>query len=271
MPKRKQKTDLNKLPVYEIIVDPDSNTGVKLISLVDDPAIEVKGMFFKKDDIILPPCHFDSNGVVNCRCEIVDGEWVVDPSSVCEFCLENKQRWDDRNLRLRSQKFTANEEKQIIVGPMLIPDLKIYRRDDDGSEYYVYFTKQAIRGMVEKFNKGNNNNSINLMHTNKMAPAYIIESWIVEDSTYDKSKMYGYDLPVGTWFGVVKITDSNFWNTEVKELGRYSFSVEGLMAQKLVKFSIKKDETEQEPLKFALENLTVTSLLDLTFSILKMK
>ena len=32
-----------------------------------------------------------------------------------------------------------------------------------------------------------------------MVDGYIMEDWIVEDDYYDKSRHYGFDVPVGTW------------------------------------------------------------------------
>ena len=52
--------------------------------------------------------------------------------------------------------------------------------------------------------------------------------------------------PIGTWFICCKITDENFWNTAVKEEGRYSFSVEGLMSQKISnKFSFIDESIDE--------------------------
>jgi hypothetical protein len=174
---------------------------------------------------------------------IGDHEWITGETP-CEFCVQNKEKWDDLNTRFSKQQFTQVADKQIIVGPALIPNKKIFRRDEEtGAEYFVVFTPEVIKMIVEKFNKTNNNKSINLDHTNTMAPAYIVEQWLVADPIYDKSKVYGYDLPVDTWFIVVKVDDSNFWNEQVKGLGKYSFSVEGLMGQKLMKFALKAEET----------------------------
>jgi hypothetical protein len=55
--------------------------------------------------------------------------------------------------------------------------------------------------------------------------------------------MYGFDLPVGTWFIEVKITDEEFWNKEVKENGKYGFSIEGLMGLSLSEI-LKKQTLE---------------------------
>ena len=113
----------------------------------------------------------------------------------------------------------------------MIPNRKILRKDNNGNPYYVLFTADTIRMMVEKFNSQNDNRRLNVDHSSTMVNGYIMQNWIVEDSYYDKSKHYGYSLPVGSWFVEVKIEDTNFWNNEVKELGKYGFSIEGLMGE----------------------------------------
>lgn len=264
---KKKKIDRSKLPVYEIVIDPNDNTsGVKMVSLLNDPAIEVKGQyFFRPTELITPPCHYTWDGTPNCQCIIVDDEWTLGDNP-CEFCLENKEKWDAIDLRFRaenkprwdamdiktkqllyskfkSQQFHADAEKKLIIAPVLIPNKKIFRRDPDtGNEYYVVFTPEVITQIAEKFNKGNNNRSINLDHTNEMAPAFLRENWLVADPVYDKSKVYGYDLPVNTWVWLLKIEDDTFWQTQVKELGKYSLSVEGLLGQKLMQFALNEQE-----------------------------
>lgn len=278
MPKTKFKEKKSR-PLYEAVINPDDDTtGVKLISLVDDPAIEVKGMYFAKprdwskwNGIISPPCHFDSNDIPNCQCDIVynplinDHEWITGENP-CSFCLEQKARWDELNLRFSNQKFTANKEQKIIAGPVLIPNKHIYRKDPDtGQEYDIVFSPEVITQIVQKFNKGNNNKSINLQHTNTMSPAYIQENWLVADPIYDKSKVYGYSLPINTWFAVVKVEDDDFWENEVKNLGMYSFSIEGIIAQKLVHLAINK----QIDMAFSLDFLTNDQLIMLANEIVK--
>lgn len=265
----KKKKDRNKLPVYEIVIDDtDNTTGIKMISLLDDPAIEVKGQAFKRPrGLVTPPCHFADaeQSIPNCQCDIIynpligDHEWITGDNP-CEFCIENKMKWDDLNTRFSKQEFKQVDDKQIIVGPFLIPDFKIFRKEPDtGEEYFVVFSKEVIVQIVEKFNKGNNNLSFNVDHTNVKAPAYLMENWIIADSLYDKSKVYGYDLPVGSWFGVVKINDTNFWNEQVKGLGKQSFSVEGILGQKLLKFGLKQPNNDD----LLLQELTNNQLIQL--------
>lgn len=133
-----------------------------------------------------------------------------------------------------SLSFKEVEDKQIIIGPAMIPNMKIYREDDKFGQYYVVFTEETIKKLVEKFNRNGSNKKINIDHTNNMVDGFIIEDWIVEDVVYDKSRKYGFEVPVGTYMIMVKIDDKEFWKTEVKENGKYGFSIEGLLSQQLI-------------------------------------
>jgi hypothetical protein len=184
-----KKIDQDKLPVYQIVIDEFDETGISLISLVDEPAIMVKGMAFKNTSIM---------------------------------------------------SFKEVGDKQIIVGPALIPDMRIYREDEKYGKYYVIFSKETIEKMVEKFNKYGSNRKINIDHSNMMVDAFIIEDWIVEDIVYDKSRKYGIEVPVGTYMIMVKIEDKKFWNEEIKGNGKFGFSIEGMLGQQLI--SLSKEE-----------------------------
>jgi hypothetical protein len=180
----KKKYNDAELPIYEIVIDDDDNSGIRFVSIVGEPAIETMGMAFKKDHT---------------------------PQLL---------------------ELSAKQDKQIIVGPAMIPNKKILRKDDDGNKYMVVFTKDTIAQMVQKFNSVGTNRRINIDHTKQMVDAYIMENWIVEDPYYDKSRMYGFDVPVGTWMISVKVEDPEFWKDEVKANGKYGFSIEGMMSQK---------------------------------------
>jgi hypothetical protein len=196
-----KKIDPEKLPTYEIVIDEFDETGISLISLVEDPAIMVKGMAFNSSSMM---------------------------------------------------SFKEVGDKQVIVGPALIPDMRIYREDDKFGKYYVVFTAETIAKMVEKFNKYGSNRKINIDHSNMMVDAFIIEDWIVEDTVYDKSRKYGIEVPVGTYMIMVKIEDKTFWENEVKGNGKFGFSIEGMLGQQLVSLSKEAsidDLTEQDLLQ----------------------
>lgn len=225
---------MKELPVYKITIDDLDESGIEYVSLVESPAIQVKGLMFNKQEQFasLPPCHDF------CVCYIDnDGKWQFGSTetSPCDYCQERKSIYEQTyNFNATKYNFAFNEERQIIAGPAIIPDLKIYRYDPDLGEYYVLFERPTIEKMVEKFNKVQKEYKINLEHSSTMVPAFIKGSWIIEDMENDKSRMYGFtDLPVGTWFIEVKVEDKKFWMEEVKGKNRNGFSIEGLMGIQL--------------------------------------
>ena len=59
-----------------------------------------------------------------------------------------------------------------------------------------------------------------------------MESWIVENPEMDKSKMYGFEVPEGTWMISMKVENDEVWNDYVKEGKVKGFSIEGYFADK---------------------------------------
>jgi len=121
--------------------------------------------------------------------------------------------------------FKADKEKQMLYGPFLIPNKLIYRSDESNGEYYVRFSAEEIEKIATKFNSDLNSKNINLQHSDKKVEAFVAQNWMIEGEQ-DKSKNLGFDLPEGTWFGGVKITDKEFWDSKVKTNEVKGFSVE---------------------------------------------
>jgi hypothetical protein len=129
---------------------------------------------------------------------------------------------------MSKQRFQIdNEEKKIVIGPAMVPDLKIFRKDAKGNPYYVYFSSETIAMIAEKYMRNKYIDNNDLMHDGKaVKDVYVIESWIKEDEN-DKSIKYGYgDLPVGTWFVSMKVKNPKVWEA-VKSGQLNGFSVSG--------------------------------------------
>ena len=128
-----------------------------------------------------------------------------------------------------------SEEKRIVLGPAMIPDQKIFRKDAMGNPYYVFFTSETIRMIAEKYMKNQYTRNNDLMHDGKaVRDVYVIESWIKEDEN-DKSVKYGFgDVPVGTWMLSMKIAKTpmgdKVWS-QVKEGKLNGFSVSGFFEE----------------------------------------
>tara|TARA_R100000951_G_scaffold35619_1_gene30146 strand:- start:599 stop:2086 length:1488 start_codon:yes stop_codon:yes gene_type:complete len=125
----------------------------------------------------------------------------------------------------------VDKEKRILMGAALIPNKKIYRNSGE-EEYYIFFAEETVRKASELFlMKGNQNNST-LEHDVELEGMSVVESWIIEDETKDKSRKYNFDLPVGTWMVSVKVNNDDIWN-QVKAGEIKGFSIEGYFADKM--------------------------------------
>lgn len=125
-----------------------------------------------------------------------------------------------------------SEEKRVVIGPLLIPNKMIERKGEDGESYYVYFSKETIRKIAEKFFKEMKHNNTDINHDESITQKNtLLESWIVEDPIHDKSYNYGYRLPKGTWVGSYKVNDDETW-TKIKEGKLKGFSVAGYFIEK---------------------------------------
>ena len=60
----------------------------------------------------------------------------------------------------------------------------------------------------------------------------------------DKSKLYGFDLPDGTWFVKMKINNDELWK-KVKDGELKGLSIEGYFTDKMSKLSEKTPTNEE--------------------------
>ena len=136
----------------------------------------------------------------------------------------------------------ADEEKKQLIGAILIPDKKIPRLDKETNEEYdVFFTKETIKQAQKLFMASLNNNNHTLEHNEPLKGLTVVESWIKENNKYDKSNMYGFNLPIGTWFVQVSAENNpEIWEA-IKNKEVRGFSIEGYFTDKLIEASKEKD------------------------------
>jgi hypothetical protein len=70
-----------------------------------------------------------------------------------------------------------------------------------------------------------------------------VESWIKEGEM-DKSKMFGYDLPNGTWFVKMRIDNDELWN-KIKDGELKGLSIEGYFTNRFEAMQQKQATTEE--------------------------
>ena len=122
----------------------------------------------------------------------------------------------------------VSEEKRLLISPVLIPNQPIYRRDDQGNEFNIVFPEETILKAQQNFYKQGFQRNSNIEHDDSLTlnDVTFVESWIKEDDTHDKSLKYGFDLPNGTWFAVMKVENDETWQ-KVKNGEVRGFSIEG--------------------------------------------
>ena len=104
----------------------------------------------------------------------------------------------------------ANEEKHMVYSAVLVPDKPIYRRNEDGDEFYVEFTKESIEHMSQQFFKEYKQNEVTLDHETTASDVTVVESWIkAEDISFNQAgKLYN-----GLGIEVVDLSEVQDWSS----------------------------------------------------------
>ena len=220
--------------------------GAESLEVMGEPQPSTKVLKKPKSsfgyDNTLPPYVDEIGKKVKCKeCEY---EWNMedggDKPYMCNKCgydnsVTSKSLVEPTMFNKSKQYFQIDsEEKRIVLGPAMIPNQKIFRKDSMGNPYYVFFSPETIRMISEKYMKNQYTRNNDLMHDGKaVRDVYVIESWIKEDDN-DKSVKYGYEVPNGTWMIAMRIAKTpmgdKVWN-QVKEGKLNGFSVSGFFEE----------------------------------------
>ena len=178
---------------------------------------------------------------------------VTSPAIEQDFVFFGKEK---NNLTFAK----VDEEKRMLVSPALIPNKQIFRHDPNtDSDYYVFFSKATVRKASELYLKHNNHHKATYQHQDRVSGVLTVESWIKEGDS-DKSKLYGYDLPNGTWFVKMKIENDELWQ-KIKAGELKGLSIEGYFTNKFEQ--MQKKEFTNEEVKTALKELLSVQKVEL--------
>ena len=180
---------------------------------------------------------------------------VTSPAIEQDFVFFGKE---NNNLTLAK----VDEEKRMLVSPALIPNKNIFRHNPNTMEdYYVYFSKETVRQASELYLKHNNHHKATYQHEDRVSGVLTIESWIKEGEQ-DKSKLYGFDLPDGTWFVKMKIENDEMWN-KIKDGELKGLSIEGYFINKMEKMG--KQQFSNEEIREAIKELLSGQRIELGY------
>ena len=158
--------------------------------------------------------------------DLEDPETTVSFNSLVEFPAHEK------NFETFGKKvvYQFNDEQQVITGIAISADTPIYRYDQESKEeYYVIFTKQAIRDIVFDYARRNNFNNVNLDHD----PHRVVDG-VFMTMSYQIDNERGFTAPErfkdandGSWLVSYKVTDKELFEKAKK--GEFNgFSIEGV-------------------------------------------
>lgn len=164
-----------------------------------------------------------------------DPQWGVQAISFVKYpAIEKNFIFMSKNGRpKRKPVLLLNEEKRLVYGPALIPELEIYRRDDDGEEYFIKFSRETIRKTAHLFMRNNNHHNATVEHAYGVNGITTVESW-VKDSDIDKSISLGMKDPIGTWYVCQHVDNDQVWQ-KIKKKEVEGFSIEGFFVEMAIK------------------------------------
>jgi len=133
-----------------------------------------------------------------------------------------------------------DEDQRIVSGPLMIADLPIYRKDEEG-EYYVMFTGEQIKKIVQRFFKKGYQAKVNIEHGKQAEGVYMFESYIIDKERGVNPPKGFEDVADGSWFGSFKVENEKLWD-QVKAGTFKGFSVEGLFRYEKAGMIVQKEE-----------------------------
>ena len=158
---------------------------------------------------------------------------VEDPAVESNFMLFGKQ----------IPLFFANEEKKNILGVIMRADFPIYRRDEDGNEFYVTYSADTIAKMAQKYFVSGAVNTTSIDHNGETLDGVSLVQWYIKDT--DKGIVpNGFDdVNDGSLFAEFHIENEELW-TACKDGTFKGFSLEGYFTTE--KTNLKSDKMENK-------------------------
>jgi hypothetical protein len=118
-------------------------------------------------------------------------------------------------------------EQRLIYGAIMVPNRMILRRDENGEPFYVFFSRETIKKMAEKFLQQNKLHNTDVEHDGLVTTNNkLVESWVSDSMVHDKSYSMGFALPKGTWYAGFRVNDEKTWQ-DIKEGRLTGFSLSG--------------------------------------------
>lgn len=172
--------------------------------------------------------------------ETKDIEMIVN-SFVSEPATEKEWLYFSKN---KKQLNFYDNEKQIVTSVVMLANTPIYR-NDDGYEYMLVFTAEAIEKMAYDYFSKNGFNKISINHDGSVieGSAILLESYFIDD--YKRAPEKFGTLPKGTWIVSYKVVDKKIWDM-IKSKKLRGFSIEVLADLKKLKLKYTNNKNKKD-------------------------
>lgn len=163
-----------------------------------------------------------------------EGKYNKKSKGVFAISLVNAPATEETFIAMAKQekivKFAkVDEEQRILMGLVLQPDQLIYRVDEDGNEFEMFFSAETIKDFSQNFFQSGFQLNSKLEHDEPIEGVTFVESWLVEDPKVDKSAAFGLEYPKGSWLVSMKVDNDDIWNNYIKTGELKGFSIDGMV------------------------------------------
>jgi len=163
-----------------------------------------------------------------------EGKYNKKSKGVFAISLVNAPATEETFIAMAKQekivKFAkVDEEQRILMGLVLQPEQLIYRVDEDGNEFEMFFSAETIKDFSQNFFQSGFQLNSKLEHDEPIEDVTFVESWLVADSKKDKSAAFGLEYPVGSWLVSMKVDNDDIWNNYIKTGELKGFSIDGMI------------------------------------------
>jgi hypothetical protein len=147
---------------------------------------------------------------------------VDDPATEVDFLAFNK---DEKPMEFAVQ----DEEKRMVRGVVMTCDSPIYRRDKNGYEYYVTYSKDTIRTMAEKYLAMGFQNNVDEMHSWELEEGIHMQEFFIKDTENGINPKGFESVKDGSLFAQFHVLNDDVWNA-IKDGTYKGFSLAGQFA-----------------------------------------
>lgn len=137
-----------------------------------------------------------------------------------------------------------DEEKHLCTGVFMLADTKIYRRSEDGTEYYVVFSKEVLRQIAQNFLRNGYNLNVDLQHDQNYIDGVYLQELFVKDIARGIDPKGFENVPDGSLFCTYHIENEDVWN-KVKDGTFTGYSLEGIFDVEQAFNDVEEEEYEE--------------------------